>query len=291
MREREREKGVNFSLSYFFYKLKILILRIICYEKPLRVVILKYLSLKYKTFRPHYETILYQSCLEAKKLGYNEVSILELGVAGGNGIISLENYKKKIEKFLNIKITIYGFDNIEGLPEPKSYKDLPFLWKKGLFTLDKILLKKKIDSQIICGDIENTLDEFVTLSPKNISAIFFDLDYYSSTKSFLKQIKKLQNFLSPRVYCYFDDIFDVSYAICEFNGERLAIKEFNEENNEIKIANTLDNICDFKFPFAKNMLYLMHNFGHQDYNKYIGQNNINSRSLSLGSTNVDTKIF
>ena len=43
------------------------------------------------------QTILYESCLGAKKLGYNEVSVLELGIAGGNGIISLENYKKKIE--------------------------------------------------------------------------------------------------------------------------------------------------------------------------------------------------
>jgi hypothetical protein len=36
-----------------------------------------------------------ESCLEAKKLGYSEVSVLELGVAGGNGIIALEKYKKK----------------------------------------------------------------------------------------------------------------------------------------------------------------------------------------------------
>ena len=79
----------------FFYRLKIFILRIIGYEKPLRVALLKYLSLKFKQFRPHYETILFESCLEAKKLGYKEVSILELGVAGGNGIISLENYKKR----------------------------------------------------------------------------------------------------------------------------------------------------------------------------------------------------
>ena len=205
------------------------------------------------------------------------------------GLKSLENYKKKIEKFLNIKITIYGFDNFEGLPEPESYKDLPFIWKKRLFTVDKNLLEKKIDSQIIYGDIANTLDEFVTLSPKNISAIFFDLDYYSSTKSFLKQIKKLQYFLCPRVYCYFDNVFDINYGISEFNGELLTIKEFNEENNEIKIANNLDNINDFKFPLAKNMLWVMHNFGHQDYNKFIGPNDMNS--LSLGNTNVDGKIF
>ena len=81
-----------------FFKLKILILRILGYDKPLRVAFLKYLSLKFKKFRPHYETILLESTIEAKKLGYKEVSILELGVAGGNGIISLENYKSNCSK-------------------------------------------------------------------------------------------------------------------------------------------------------------------------------------------------
>jgi hypothetical protein len=256
-------------MSYFFYRIKILILRIIGYEKPLRVAILKYLSLKYKTFRPHYETILYESCLEAKKLGYSQVSVLELGVAGGNGLVSLENYKKKIEKFLNIKITIYGFD-MNGLPKPENYKDVPFLWQEGFFKEDKNLLLKKINSQILYGDVKNTVDEFETYSPKNISAIFFDMDYYSSTRNFFKQIKKLQDFLCPRVYCYFDDVFSSNYGICEFNGELLAIKEFNELNADLKIANSLDSVNDFRFPLAKNMLWLMHNFGHKDYNKNIG---------------------
>ena len=84
----------------FIYRLKIFILRILGYEKPLRVALLKYLSLKFKQFRPHYETILLESSLEAIKLGYKEVSVLELGVAGGNGIISLEKYKKKNWKTL-----------------------------------------------------------------------------------------------------------------------------------------------------------------------------------------------
>ena len=78
----------------FFFKLRIFFLRVLGYEKPLRVALLKYLSLRFKQFRPHYETILLESSIEAKKLGYTEISILELGVAGGNGIISLEKYKK-----------------------------------------------------------------------------------------------------------------------------------------------------------------------------------------------------
>ena len=40
------------------FKIKILILRVL-YRKTFKVAILKYLSLKFSTFRPHYETILY----------------------------------------------------------------------------------------------------------------------------------------------------------------------------------------------------------------------------------------
>lgn len=79
----------------FFYKIKIFLFRIFGYDKPLRVAFLKYLTIKFKKFRPHYETILLESALEAKKIGYKKISILELGVAGGNGIIALEKYKKK----------------------------------------------------------------------------------------------------------------------------------------------------------------------------------------------------
>ena len=86
----------------FFYNLKIFFLRLMGYEKPLRVALLKLLSIKYKSFRPQYETILLESCLEAKKLGYKEITVLELGVAGGNGIVSLEKYRKKIQKKIGI---------------------------------------------------------------------------------------------------------------------------------------------------------------------------------------------
>ena len=93
----------------FFYRLKIFILRVLGYEKPLRVALLKFFSLRFKTFRPHYETIMLESCVEAKKLGYSEVTVLELGVAGGNGIISLEKYKKKNSRIFKYKNKYYWF--------------------------------------------------------------------------------------------------------------------------------------------------------------------------------------
>jgi len=269
----------------FFYKVKILIIRILGYDKPLRLALMKYLSLKFKTFRPHYETILLESVLEAKKIGYKTVSILELGVAGGNGIIALEKYKEKIQKLTNIKINIYGFDTGEGLPDINNKFDSPFLWKKGDFKIiDKELLKKKIHSQIFYGDIKNTVDEFLSTNPENIISIFFDFDLYTSTKNFLKQIPKLEKHICPRVYCYFDDVFNPNHLIDEHSGELLAIKEFNNENFDIKIGKSLNNSNDFKFPIGKDNLFMLHNFNHKDYHSYIGhKNNI---SLNIGDKKV-----
>ena len=113
------------------YKIKLLILRILGYEKPLRVALFKYLSLKFKKFRPHYETVLYESCKVAKKLGHDDLCVLELGVADGNGILSLIKYKRIIENELNVKIKVYGFDLGSGLPEIKK-EDLPFFGNKEI---------------------------------------------------------------------------------------------------------------------------------------------------------------
>jgi hypothetical protein len=273
----------------FLYRLKILILRILGYEKPLRVALLKYLFIKYRQFRPHYETILLESALQAKKLGYENITVLELGVAGGNGIIALEKYKKNIEKLTKVKIKIVGFDTGKGLPKIDNKFDLPFYWKTGQFKHNKGELGSQIDSKIIYGDVNDTMEEFIKTNPENIATIFFDLDLYTSTKNFLNHFSKLEKYLAPRVYCYFDEIHLPEHWINEHNGELLAIKEFNNENQNMKIGKTTDNINDFRFPLGKNELFLLHNFNHKDYNKFIGIDDENS--LHIGDTRVRTKIF
>jgi len=57
----------------------------------------------------------------------------------------------------------------------------------------------------------------------------------------------------------------------------------------MKIGKTTDNINDFRFPLGKNELFLLHNFNHKDYNKFIGIDDENS--LHIGDTRVRTKIF
>lgn len=262
------------------YNLKLLLIRVLGYEKPLRVAVLKFLTYKFRTFRPHYETMLFECCAEAKKLGYREISVLELGVAGGNGIIALDNYKRKLQKHFDLNIRIYGFDTGEGLLDVSDHRDLPFLWRKGFYSGEKEKLQQKTDSKIFYGDINDTLDEFSRERPINIMLIIFDMDLYSSTKSFLRQVSRIQEFLCPRVYCYFDDIFTVGRQIDDTNGELLAIKEFNRENVDIKIGFAFDSINDFKFPLARNSLFTMHHFHHHDYNKFIGVDDEDSLKLS-----------
>ena len=102
-------------MENFLYKFKLLILRIFGYEKPLRVALLKYLSLKFTTFRPHYETLIYETSKNAIKLGYNEINIIELGVAGGDGIRSLVKYKmekrRRVGPLQNLKACFKYFTN------------------------------------------------------------------------------------------------------------------------------------------------------------------------------------
>ena len=187
-------------MENLIYKLKLLILRILGYEKPLRVALLKFLSLKFRTFRPHYESLIYESSKNAIKLGYSEIDIIELGVAGGDGIKSLIRYKKKIEKILKIKINIIGFDSGTGLPETTLKEDLPFFWKQGDYT-NKDLKDLESESdrvKIFKGNISLTLEEFILKSNNKIGLIIFDLDLYSSTKSFLEKIPEISK---KNYYC------------------------------------------------------------------------------------------
>lgn len=261
-------------MKFFFYKLKLLFLRVLCYEKPLRVAFTKFLSLKFSNFRPHYESLIYETSKNAIKLGFNEISVVELGVAGGNGIKSILKYKRKIEKILDIKINIVGFDTGTGLPNSDLKEDLPYFWKQGDYTNINLKDLEKEDSSIKIyeGNISSTIDKYILENKIKIGLIFFDLDLYSSTKLFLDKIPALseKKLLLPRVFCYFDDLFVADYTLNDINGEPLAIKEFNNQFKKIKLGKTFDHITDFKFPLAKGQIYTLHDFDNENYNKYIG---------------------
>ena len=113
-----------------------------------------------------------ESAIEAK-LNYDEITFIELGVAGGNGIVALEKYKTKIEKIYNIKIKIFGFDNGEGLPKSDNIFDLKYAIREGDYKIDKNKLRKKVGTKIFFGDASESLDDFVRSNPKNIMGYLF----------------------------------------------------------------------------------------------------------------------
>ena len=223
--------------------------------------------------RPAYAHCLYHAARLTKKLNYKKFSAIEFGVAGGNGLYFLDQFARQLSKEFNIEIEVYGFDLVSGLPDPKGYKDLPYIFKKGLFPMNKnkLLTKLKI-SKVIVGDVENSIKDFFNKNyPAPIGFISCDLDYYSSTLSSFDIFNNDSKYYLPRIFCYFDDVHGDEVSMYgEHSGELLAIKEFNEANKNKKIHLNRNLICHPKQHW-RYQIYYYHNFLHPRYNDYLEQ--------------------
>ncbi len=181
--------------------------------------------------RPHYGLCLLLAAQQAKDLGFRKLKVLELGCANFDGLIDIENYVTDIKSFLNIDVEIFGFTLKEGLPKYKPNKfDRLNKWQPGDYSLQNEDNYKKLKiSKIYFGDIKDTIPKFLNKYKKTflsspLGLIFFDLDYYTSTKIGLNLLKLNPINYLPRTYLYFDD-----HSFSAFDeGERRAIFEFNK---------------------------------------------------------------
>lgn len=209
----------------------------------------------------------------AKALGINRVSVIEFGVAGGNGLISLERIAETIEAILEVGIDVYGFDTGIGLPKPEDYRDLPNLYVEASFHMDVEVLQNRLQkAKLILGLVETTVPRFVDSGPAPVAFISFDLDYYSSTIQAFKLLVGDQALLLPRIHCYFDDIMGFTFS--EYNGERLAIADFNAHHSMRKLSpiyglrHFLPARCaQWQWP---EKFYLAHIFDHDLYDREDG---------------------
>ena len=78
----------------------------------------------------------------------------------------------------------------------------------------------------------------------------------------------------PRVACYFDDMVgDIDWAYNDFTGELLAIKEFNAQHDDIKIA----PVSGLRFSRSRipqswhEQIFVAHLFAHPDYGTPINE--------------------
>ena len=223
--------------------------------------------------RPWYTWGVLQGARLAKVLGIDRISVIEFGVAGGNGLVSLERIAENVGGMFGVAIDTYGFDSGGGLPRPLDYRDCPNLFSPGHYPMDEEKLRKRLHrARLVLGLVEDTVSEFIALRPAPVAFISFDLDYYSSTMQAFKVLEADPALLLPRVYCYFDDIMGFTYS--EYNGERLAITEFNASHDSRKIS----PIYGLKYFLPaehgqadwSEMIYMAHIFDHGLYGREDG---------------------
>ena len=147
----------------------------------------------------------------------------------------MDRVAEKVEAILGLGVDVYGFDTGTGLPKPEDYRDLPNLYTESSFRMDVEGLKKRLKkAQLILGLVEHTVKKLIDSRAAPVAFVSIDLDYYSSTMQALKLLEADQARLLPRIHFYFDDIMGLTFS--EYNGERLAIADFNASHTMRKIS-------------------------------------------------------
>ena len=261
------------------------------YPLPLRVLLLRKIlrHLKWLRFetrlqfdaveRPYYAFCIFHAAILAQALGHRAMSIIEFGVAGGNGLVNVERHVEELSNELKMNFEVFGFDLEEGLPKPADYRDMPYMWAKGFYKMDRAALEKKLRiSNLVIGDVaETSTSFFVKYAPAPIGCMLFDLDYYSSTRDAFQIFHADARQFLPRVYCYFDDIASGGMrANNRYLGVLQAIEEFNASNSHRKIARISGLATSRAVPASWNeRVFVFHDFVHPQYCNFIGNSHQN----------------
>lgn len=198
-------------------------------------ILTKALAEQPERLRPDYSWGVLHAGHLAKWLGVPRITVIELGVAGGNGLCALENAAALAERHLPVEIQVIGFDMGVGLPPPLDYRDMPNLYAAGDYAMNVDRLRARLSrADLRLGPVAETIPAFLEEDRGAVGFISFDLDYYSSTVDAMAILRADHQRLLPRVHCYFDDI--MGFTCSEFTGERLAISEFNEAHPKRKLS-------------------------------------------------------
>jgi hypothetical protein len=232
-------------------------------------------KLKYDALpRSNYAYGTYHAALQARALALPRISVIEFGVAGGNGLVELENVAFAVERETGVAVDVYGFDTGEGMPKPVDYRDMPYVWQPGFFKMDVGALKARLrKATLVLGNVAATIPQFLERTqPAPIGFASIDLDYYSSTVEALRVFESDQpRFYLPRIFMYLDDIIGDDFELhSDLTGELLAVKEFGERHAKRKIGKI--NCLRYKrmlwSPWVEQM-FVLHLFDHPQYCTYV----------------------
>jgi hypothetical protein len=222
---------------------------------------------------PQYGYGVVQAVALATQLGVPAISVLELGVAGGNGLVELQALCER-HAVSGIDLSPVGFDLGEGMPAPCDHRDMPYVWRGGFFRMDRERLEARLDrAELVIGDVAQTGRAFLARRPPPIGFVSFDLDYWSSTRAAFDALLlgDPERYL-PRIVCYFDDTVGPHAEMhSRFTGELLAIDEFNREHERRKLAkpNGLRyKLLPYEGAWVEG-IHVLHLFDHPRYDDYV----------------------
>lgn len=217
---------------------------------------------------PNYAYGVYWSAYLAARLNIPRITAIELGVAGGRGLLALERASVEIGRDLGVQIDVVGFDTGGGMPAPLDYRDLPHIWRQGYYKMEPEKLRARLTTaKLVLGDVAETTREFIDSAPAPLAFISFDLDYYSSTKASFRLLEGSAATHLPRVHCYFDDVAANNLGCMNpYVGELLAITEFNEAHTDRKICRFEQlRLARERWELWQDRIYVFHDFAHPQY--------------------------
>ena len=221
--------------------------------------------------RPWYGHCVYHAAAQARALGIDRISVVEFGVAGGNGLVCLEDHARETERALGVSIDLYGFDSGAGLPSAVDYRDLPYAWPPGSFSMDQEKLRRRLTrTRLIIGDVRDSVRDFQAREkPAPLGAVIFDLDLYSSTAAAMSLLDAAPEHTLPRLRCYFDDMYGYADSLFnDYTGVRLAIAEFNRNHPADAVQLSPSNSFLGAVPqYWHFQLFVCHYFKHPAYNR------------------------
>lgn len=165
----------------------------------------------------------------ARANGLDAVTVVEMGVASGAGLMNLALIAARVSKETGIRFEVHGFDSGTGMPPPVDYRDHPDLYAQGDFAMNPGALRDMLPpgTELYLGPLSSTIPRLLErVRPSApIGFVALDVDYWSSTAEALELLKGEPEQYLPRTPVYVDDI-----ALDEHNsaaGASLAIEEFN----------------------------------------------------------------
>ena len=184
---------------------------------------------------------------------------IEFGVATGRGLLALQRHARAVGDYTGVQIRVFGFDSGMGLPSLlPDHRDHPDYWRPGDFPMDEAALRRKLtmDSHLILGDVRETVPHFLGVGHPPVGFVSFDLDLYSGTCAALGVLRAGR--MLRRTPLYFDDV--TASVNHDWAGERLAITEFNERVDEVKIDRWHGVRADKVFPERRywDGMYMAH---------------------------------